>query len=133
MLVIAGIVISRIQPPQSPAVPAGGGSQQQTKDTPAPAATASRTVKDEHESCIAKATPLYAILVVTSDMRRNPPRIVVREREWNKLSWEQREAFADVLNCAVAGPGKTLWNLEYYGDRSLRTLAVWKGSRLQFP
>lgn len=83
--------------------------------------------------CLDEAGMWFGLLVVTAEMDRFPPRLIVREAAWKQLSWNDKSAVAEVLNCGLAPDGMTVRNLQYIGDSSGQTLAIWDGLKLRYP
>lgn len=56
--------------------------------------------------------------------------VIVVEREWNALTFADKDKLAKLLVCGMAGPGNTIVDLEFRGNMSGKTLAVFDGIRL---
>lgn len=63
-------------------------------------------------------------------MEGRKPVVVVKESMWNQMDFATKTGVAETFDCATAGPGMSLVNVQYISNMSGKVLHVWDGLKL---
>mgnify|MGYP000573712054 CR=1 FL=1 len=78
--------------------------------------------------CATRIGPMFGIMVVKFDAGP-PASLIIREKYWNQIDFAQKQEFAEIVDCAVAGEGKAI-PMVYRSDMTNKPIAHWSGLRL---
>jgi len=59
--------------------------------------------------------------------------VLVNDAYWARMNYRAKVGFMRNLECAIAGPGKALANIDVRSQRSYALLAKWEGGKLDAP
>jgi hypothetical protein len=81
--------------------------------------------KRVQECCVATG------IIQTMQFTRGHLRVYVRPDLWNQADLSLKNSIADTVDCAAAGPGKSLMGTQYIDSKSGKILHVWNGLELE--
>ena len=59
--------------------------------------------------------------------------VFISETYWNQMKFEEKSRFAEALDCAVAGVGKSVAEMTFRSDRTGKTIGDWSWGTLTVP